>query len=503
MKSKKALWNVIINTMAQIVNVVLSFAARKVFLVTLGMDMLGLNSVFSSILGFLSLTELGLGVSVSVCLFKPLAENNKKAVASYMNYLRKMYYLVGGFILIAGISLLPFLSYIVNGNYEINYVRKAFVLYLLSTVVSYFFSHKKVLLNADQKSYIVTASQMIYKIVVNGLQITSLLLFKNYYLFLAINIVCSFTECYVVSVLCNKQYPYLKHSKESIDLQEKENLISKVKGMVCYKVGNYLIEGTDNIILSTFLGTVVVAYYSNYYLIINMLFAIFAGVATSSVAGLGNILYSDKEYFTMAFRKLQLLQHLVFSFSATALFVLSTDFVDLFFGKESVLPTEVILIMVAVYYIKGYSQGLEALRTSLGRYEKDKYINLAIAVLNVVISVGLVKSLGVAGVLLGTLICYCIKELVVLPFYVMKDVEQEFAKRYLLEMGEHLLVTLSIMIIMYGIHMKLFLINEYVTWVMNGLICFAITMGVNVGLYRKSAEYLQLKDMVLTMLKKR
>ena len=131
----------------------------------------------------------------------------------------------------------------------------------------------------------------------------------------------------------------------------------------------------------------------------------------------------------MAFRKLQLLQHLVFSFSATALFVLSTDFVDLFFGKESVLPTEVILIMVAVYYIKGYSQGLEALRTSLGRYEKDKYINLAIAVLNVVISVGLVKSLGVAGVLLGTLICYCIKELVVLPFYVMKDVEQEFAKR--------------------------------------------------------------------------
>lgn len=492
MRSKKALWNVVINAGVQIVHVILAFVVRKVFLATLGAEVLGLHSVFSSVLAFLSLTELGLGVSVSMCLYKPLAENDLEKIVAYMNFLGKTYFIIGSLIFGCGICLIPFLPVVINGNYDLRYIIVSFVLYLTSTSVTYFFSYKKVLLGADQKSYIVSTGQFFYKLILNLGQIIILLLTENYHLFLLVNIFCNIVENWVMSLICNKQYPYIKRVKGILNRCEKRNLLNKVKGMLCYNIGNYLIEGTDNIILSAFLGTVTVAYYSNYYLVINMLYAIFACFGTSAIAGLGNILYANKGELKNAFSKLLLVQHFVYSFSATALMVLVTDFVEIFFGKESVMPFDVVILMTGIYYVKGYSQGIEAFRSSVGLYEKDKYLNLVIAGLNVIVSVALVVHIGVAGVLVGTLLCYSIKELFIVPWYVMKEVLENGRVWYSENFIKHLFITILIMFFCYLIHQQLYVCNEYITWIFNGAICFAISIIVNLTFFWKTNEMKQI-----------
>ena len=501
-KSKRALWNVIINTLVQILQVVLAFVVRKVFLMTLGADILGLNSLFSSILAFLSLTELGLGVSVSMCLYKPLAENDTIKITAYMYFLKKVYTYIGIAIFVIGICITPFLQFIVNGDYSYAFIVEAFILYLSSTAVTYFFSYKKILLNADQKSYIVSAAQVFYKIILNIGQILVLLITQNYFLFLTINVICNLTENIIVSNICSRQYPFLRRKEACLDKEEKLNLRKKVTGMLCYKLSNYLIEGIDNIIISTFLGTVVVAYYSNYYLVINMLFAIFACIGTSSVAGLGNILSSDKKRLRSAFSRLLLVQHFVFSFSASAMLVLVSDFVEIFFGTDSVLPFEAVILMVAIYYIKGFSQGIEALRNSAGLFEKDKYVNLMLACLNIIISVSLVVKIGIIGVLVGTIICFFIKEVVIVPWYVMQDMEADIGKWYTWNFIKYTAVTCMIMLICLVIHDNIFIINEYITWILNGTLCFAVSVVINILVFRKTDEMKQSLNLLSNILKR-
>lgn len=503
MKSKKALLNVIINTFVQVIHVILAFFVRKIFLRTLGADVLGLNSVFSSVLAFLSLTELGLGISVSMCLYKPLAENDTKKISAYMRFLGRMYFLIAIFIFLCGICIIPFLPLIVKGDYSYRFIVISFLLYLISTAVTYFFSHKKILLGADQKSYIVSAGQLIYKIVLNLAHMVILLKTQNYYLFLVISIICNIIENWIIAFICNRQYPYLKNNISVLGREEKIDLLKKMKGMLCYKLGNYLIEGTDNIIISTFLGTITVAYYSNYYLVINMLYAIFGCVGTSAIAGLGNILYSNREELKNAFSRLLLVQHLVYSFSATALYILITDFVSSFFGKESVMPFEVVLLMVGVYYIKGYSQGIEALRNCAGLYEKDKYINIAVACLNVIISGVLVGIIGVSGVLIGTLICYVIKELIVVPWYVMSEMLPGGGYWYTNCFIKHMGITVLIMFLCHIIHRNLFVMNEYITWLLNGVFCFGISLVINFMIFQETREMKEILEMFFSVFRKR
>lgn len=496
MRSKKALLTVITNSIVQLVHVIFAFAVRKIFLMTLGADTLGLNSLFSSVLALLAMTELGLGSSVFMCLYKPLIDNDYKKISAYMRFLEKMYRYIGLFIIVSGLCITPFLQLFVKGEYDSVFVINSFWLYVLSIALPYFFSHKKTLLGADQKSYIISAVQIVYKLVLNFMQIVVLLLIPNYYLFLVVSIVCNISESYFVSKICDKHYPYLKVESAILEKREKQEVFEKVKGLLCYKLGNYLIEGTDNIIISGILGTVAVAYYSNYYLVINMVFAIFAGFGTSAIAGLGNILYSSKNEWRNAFSKLLLVQHLVFSFSATALLVMLSDFIEFMFGMESMLPQGAVILMVCVYYVKGYSQGVEALRTSAGMYNKDKYINLAIACLNVVVSIILVWKLGIIGVLIGTLLCYSIKELFVVPWIVMKDLDSQFGYWYTQKMFMHMVLTIVIMMLVYGIHEHLFVVNIFITWVLNGIICLGVSLAVNILLLGRTKEMKQIMCLV-------
>ena len=54
----------------------LSFASRTVFIYVLGAEYLGLNGLFTNILSFLALSELGLGSAIAFLLYKPIAEND-------------------------------------------------------------------------------------------------------------------------------------------------------------------------------------------------------------------------------------------------------------------------------------------------------------------------------------------------------------------------------------------------------------------------------------------
>ena len=139
-----------------ILNIILSFICRVIFVHILGAEYLGVSSIFANILSLLSLTELGIGTAMIYALYKPIADKDTKKIASYMRVYGKAYRTVGLVVFGLGLALMPFLKIVIREQLTIS--ENLYVLYMLflsSTAISYFYSYKGSILIANQKNYIV------------------------------------------------------------------------------------------------------------------------------------------------------------------------------------------------------------------------------------------------------------------------------------------------------------------------------------------------------------
>ena len=101
---------------AQVINIVLSFLSRTVFIRLLGAEYLGVNGLFTNILTMLSFAELGIGNAIIYNLYKPLAENDQEKVKSLMALYEKAYKTIGCAIGLLGLLVMPFMGYIVKAR---------------------------------------------------------------------------------------------------------------------------------------------------------------------------------------------------------------------------------------------------------------------------------------------------------------------------------------------------------------------------------------------------
>ncbi len=162
--------NIFFGTVCLIAVSFLGLFERAVFLNHLSSDYLGLNSIFSSILSVLSVAEMGFGSALAFYLYGPLATKDEAKIKILMKFLRRVYKLIGLIILIAGLALVPFLSFIVKTDIPISQVRIFYLIYLAGMVAGYFFSFNTILIEADQKLYLQTLCESIFRIAQYSIQ---------------------------------------------------------------------------------------------------------------------------------------------------------------------------------------------------------------------------------------------------------------------------------------------------------------------------------------------
>ena len=76
-RTEYSILNILTGMGGYILNTILGFICRMVFVQCLSADYLGINGLFSNILTMLSLAELGVGSAIVFALYKPLAENDE------------------------------------------------------------------------------------------------------------------------------------------------------------------------------------------------------------------------------------------------------------------------------------------------------------------------------------------------------------------------------------------------------------------------------------------
>lgn len=488
-RTKNSMINVIFSFILQFSKILLVFINRVVFVKILGASVLGINGLFSNVLGILSLADMGITTAMMYSLYKPLADNDSKSINKYMNYFKKIYNYIAIVIFIVGIALIPFLKFIVNLPEDIDNIYLYYIILLINTVMSYLFVYQTTLIIADQKQYIIDKIEIISQYMLFVVQLAILIIFKNFTLYLLSNVIITLLFNLLKVRKVKKEYPFLKEKQENETLtkSEKNKIFDNIKSLFIYKLGSVILSNTDNILISIFVGTITVGYYSNYLTIISSIVTLLTMIFTSIKASLGNfIVEKDKKQQLKMFYLLDTMNFWMIGYCSICFLNLTQDFINLCFGKEYLLSFAVLIIAILNFYTANIKQVIWAFRETSGLFKKTKYINIVTSVLNIIFSIILGKLYGLVGIIGATILSRMLYSWWKEPLILFKDYFNTSPKKYYFTYLYRVIIIIIIGIISNCTVNLIDYSNLYISIIIKFLISTIITGLLLCIIYRKS-----------------
>ena len=448
MKTKRAFYNSVAGLSYYIVTISLGLLNQKILIDTLGIDYQGVNGLFSNILSMLSIAELGLGTTIIYHLYQPLIENDESTIIALMQFYKKCYRVIAVVILILGLLIIPFLDMVVTVNTTIYSLGAIYGFFLADSVISYLFTYKRSILIADQKNYIVISLDILYQCVLKIGQIIILWITHDFLFYLSLMLVCRLIENLILNKIADQKYTFLKN-KDNVFLPKEIlfDIYRKVKGAVFHKIGTFVVQGTDNILISRFLGLTSVGIYSNYVLIINALSAICSRIMTAATAGVGHMLVeNDREKITRVFLEMQILNAAFVNCATVGIYCVATPMIEFIFGEKYIVSEYIVFVLAVNFYMQGMRTVYSIFKETAGILYEDRFIPLIESGVNLISSLVLLHYLEMAGIILGTIISTLILYVYTYPFLVYKKVLKRNLDEYIGELIWMTIVTFLSMI---------------------------------------------------------
>ena len=477
-RAKKVQRNIFFSLGTFLLNFLVGYVSRIIFLKILDASYLGINGLFSNIIGILSLADLGIGTAMMYSLYAPIAKNDTAKINSLIAFFKKIYYAIAASVLCFGLILLPFLNHLVKLENSIVHLHLYYVLALLNTVISYLFVYRTTLIAADQKNYVISKYQMATKLVTFVFQTTILVVTKNYFLYLLVALIISFLGNLAQNTAAMRMYPYLKEKPLHLEENERTKIFGDVKSLFFYRLCGIIQTNTDNILISVMVGTIYVGYLSNYMMVITVFGALFGVVFQSIKASVGNMMasnesVSDKKF---VFDVLEYLNFLLITFFSVGMAVLYQDFIEVSFGTEYKLPLITMFAIVANFYTSNIRQNIWTFRETTGIFHETKYITMVTAILNLIISIIAGKLWGLTGILWATVIARMLYAWWKEPIILYKKVFNTSSFSYIVVYFIRLCLVVILFIISSFVCSLVELNNHYLLFVLRSVLYSAISI---------------------------
>lgn len=449
-RTKNSIKGIISGYINKFVSIFFPFIVQSIFINTLGLKYLGLNSLFTSILNILNLAELGIGSAISFSMYKSIANNNDEEICCLLNLYKKLYRIIGIGVFIIGLMLIPFLKYLCDFSdvpSDIN-VYLVYLLYLSNTSLSYLlFSYKNSLFSAHQKLNIVNNIEIFVKTLLSIIQIIILIVFENYYLFLVALLLSTVLKNIITQFFSTKYYKKYIPTGE-VDKDKKIEIFSKVKALFLYQVGSAVLTSVDSIVISKYLGLYVLGKYNSYYYVIYALFGFMQMTSNALIAGVGNSIVTESvEKNYSDFKKLNSIQQWIVCVCAVCLICMFQNFIYIWIGQENMLPFGIVIHFTMYFVVWRMLDTVNLYKNAIGMWEYDKYRPLVASIFNLVLNIILVKCIGLYGVILSTTISIVI---IIFPWSTYILFSKYFKigyKEYLLECIKNIIIILFIILI--------------------------------------------------------
>lgn len=496
-------YNFTFGILRQILKLVCNFGVRTVFIYFLGKEYLGIDGLFLSIISVLNLAELGIESGIIYCLYRPIAENDIYKIQAYMKYYKKAYMCIGCIIAMVGLCLVPYLPFLMKGVDDIVNVKFIYLLYLGQTVVSYiFFAYRSALFTASQKKSILHIIQSITIVGVSVFQILDLIFLKSFVGYIMLGLGGNIFNNILVAIASERFYPEIwKKNDSRLTQEERCDLKKKICGLAMYKFSGTVLSSTDNLIISGFIGTSELGLYTNYTLLFQYIQAIPALLFDSLTASIGNInVVENKEKKLLIFKKLNFLNFWIYGFSGIEMLCITNYFIEeIWIGKDYLLNNSVVIFLFLNYITAGLQQTVIAHKDACGLFWEGRWRPVFSGVLNLVISILLVRPFGIEGVIVGTIISRFLTTWWFDPWLIYKYVFEEKPYNYYVTYVKRLIYICLIAVLTLSCTTCI----KFTGWI--GLlirlaICTVLPNACFWLLFRKTDEYEYLKEVFINLI---
>lgn len=446
-RTQNSIRNIIFSFANQLITILLGFINRSVFIWTLGVSYLGISGLFSDVLMMLSLADLGFGVALTYSMYKPLAERDYDKLAALTGLYRRVYRIIALAVALIGVSLVPFLKYIVNLRHPIPHINLYYLMFLANTVASYLVIYKTSILTADQKDYLLKKYQSIFGIARTACMTVFLWLTHNYFVYLLIQVIFTYAQNLYCSYVAEKRYPFIK-KHVAMPLKEVKEIFKNLYSVFLYKISGVLLNATDNTIISVIIGTGMVGYYSNYSMITAQITNLINTVFYSLTASLGNLVVREKSYRRYrTFLAIQSVSDIFSSVSTACLFLLFQDLIRVWLGEKFLLSNLTLFAITCNFYLGIILLPIWVYREATGLYQQTKYIMLLTAIINFALSIFMAKWIGIAGVIFASVIARLLTYFWYEPVILFKKYFAVSSWIYFLSIGKNILVTVLVIFV--------------------------------------------------------
>lgn len=475
-----------------------SILVRHFLILHIGNEVNGLDSLYTSLIGFLSVAELGVGSAITFCMYKPIVEHDDAKVVALYQLFTKSYLIIGAIMLVVGIGLIPFLPYLAKDYVDLNVnLGFTFFLMLFSIILSYVFSAKTSLINAYKNNYVTTTISSLGMILQYALQILAIIVTESFVAYLVCRIVAMAFQWVATECYSRRHYKeILKHGKESVDNETKKEIVNKVKALFMHRIGSILVNSADSIIISAFIGVVVLGKYSNYSTIAVSMSSVIALVFTPLTSIIGHTYISEKEKTEQYFQWFYFLNFVLGVVFFIGYYAVIDDLVMILFGNNLRLSKSVSFVITVNYFVQFMRQATLLFRDATGTFYNDRWKPLFEGLLNVILSIAFVKilegvggdELGVVGVIAATIVTNLTICHIVEPYVLYKYAFEKPVKRHIFLNYIYILVFVAGVLAMSAL-MRTYE-NSWIELLVNGLISVGISAVIIIvtTLFNKSAR---------------
>ena len=416
---RNALWSV----GSTVALAVASFAVRTVFIRVLSAEYLGVNGLFTNILAILSFSELGIGTAINYALYRPISTGDELQIKALMGLFRNAYRIIAAAVLILGLLVVPLLPYLAKSTIPISEITIYYLVFLATTVSSYFVVYRTSYVTAAQHGYIVTNASAAGQIATYIVQIAVLLITKDFLVYLVVAFVVGVLKNVILSIYIGQKYPIVK-SKQIIEIDEKtkDEIKTNVGALVIHKIGDVGVHQSDNIIVSMFVNTAAVGLLSNYTMVTTLITKLTNSLFGSVTASLGNLFASEGfERRRAVFDEYDMLGFILNCGILVFTSGIIQPFITLWAGKRLLVDNVTVLLLLYTIFLQGMCTVVYQFKIADGHYVEDRWIAFGQTLVNVVVSIAAIRAVGLPGVYIGTLVQRLLP-VIVWPYITFKKV---------------------------------------------------------------------------------
>lgn len=496
MRSKKAIINITVGMLLQLVTLICGLITPRLILGAFGSSFNGITSSVTQFLSIISLLRAGVGGVTRASLYKPLAENDTEKISSIVRATERFMRKIALIFLLYVVVLACVYPFIIDASQYGGWLSiSSYVLILaIGTFAQYFFAITyQLLLTADQREYVYNGLQIVQTLL--NTIVTAVFIFMGASLHvvklaaaLAYLLIPIFLNIYV-----KKRYNLNKRCEPD------NSALTQRWDAFAHNLADFIHGNTDLMVLTVLAGDVaLVSVYSVYYMIVNGVKKIITLCTTGLEAAFGNML-SQKEFSTVR-RMLKMYEFCIYVLTTllfSCVMILICSFINVYTSGINDInyyrPSFAFIAVLgeALYCMRiPYSSVVYA----SGHFKQTRNGAITEALLNLSISIVLILTFNLAGfnslalvaVAIGTFIANTFRTvqfMIYLKNNILKiSFFQSFSK-IIAMVAEMLILTFLFQIL--GFHEG---VNSYIDWIVYGVIVFVavavVTLFVSIIFFR-------------------